>query len=796
MAFDPDAYLANLESRKKSGVKFKNSQVGDEFANESPELQDVVYNSPEPLVVTSGRRSPETNAAVGGVPNSAHLSGYGMDLRRNLKPETLSYLQNSGLKVLDEGDHYHVEPKTRGSVKPIYNIANFDPDAYLKSRGLDQEPQSTESQPDAPKFTPSPNDINAMMGMKSSAPQKLSNEELTGLRGAENQDIPITPEILDAAKKRLELRGGGGMFDTGLTNWANNVSLGGFSKGVAGLESIFPSLQEEGGNRSFKENLAIEKAIQNLRNQENPGSAFIGQLGGTFTPGGATSLIGKAAKGAGVAFNAKRGLDVARPILSKAIPYGLEGAASGAAMEAANPNADAGTIAKAAMIGAPLNIIGAAVSEGVKRGAGALGNIGKSLSEQAETGVLGGKLQGFEEKSIPFLGGAIKGGREAKEKLLQEAFEKAEAERRGIFDATEAQRLASHKAEQEAAKSAIGGLPKADAVTAGEGLQSALKTSREKLGQEYAKLADPVLEKFGESKIAPDLLSNQVSSFLKKQGMMAEDGSLLLNELEKVQSPHRKQMLSNLVDLHNRMKAPGSGLPTEISINELNRIKEDLGSIVKNFDSLTSSPEQGVYKSLYKTAKRSIDEGLTKVAPGEDAQALQQARSIYAKKMPLFDELKGLYGKNPEAIITGAKGKLPGSFVEGALQTHPELREPIANVVLNNITKNVSTPQMLTRRINDFGRPTLKKLLGNEQFAALEAAEKRFLDSKTAFAPNVFIPGNKPTVPLGPINQKIVNYAKGLKDNRFLKFSNQPIGDTHLILPLLGAFLQSQKTAY
>lgn len=66
--------------------------------------------------VTSTRRSPERNRAVGGVANSFHLTGQARD---SVPPPGMSMaayaaqLQrlNPHLKVINEGDHVHMEPR-------------------------------------------------------------------------------------------------------------------------------------------------------------------------------------------------------------------------------------------------------------------------------------------------------------------------------------------------------------------------------------------------------------------------------------------------------------------------------------------------------------------------------------------------------------------------------------------------------------------------------------------------------------------------------------------------------------
>lgn len=92
--------------------------------------------------VTSGLRTPQHNADVGGVPNSKHLTGNATDLvpqQGQTMAQFADQIRNSGVplsKVIDEGDHVHVEwggsPAPDGAPKLIKKgvpkpDAAFDP---------------------------------------------------------------------------------------------------------------------------------------------------------------------------------------------------------------------------------------------------------------------------------------------------------------------------------------------------------------------------------------------------------------------------------------------------------------------------------------------------------------------------------------------------------------------------------------------------------------------------------------------------------------------------------------------
>src|SRR5690606_27853353 len=105
--------------------------------------------------ITSARRSPERNKAVGGAPNSYHLRGQAFDLT---PPEGMSMadlerqLRASGLpfaELINEGDHVHVawhgeavdapttpQPREARAPQTVADLSDADLLALAEGQGI------------------------------------------------------------------------------------------------------------------------------------------------------------------------------------------------------------------------------------------------------------------------------------------------------------------------------------------------------------------------------------------------------------------------------------------------------------------------------------------------------------------------------------------------------------------------------------------------------------------------------------------------------------------------------------
>lgn len=99
----PQAQAAQLGQQAAPVAGVTPNQFAGDFTSLAMEFPGIS--------MTSGTRSPQRNAEVGGQPNSQHLSGTAADyaVPAPLKPAFISRAKQMGFQAIDEGDHIHLQ---------------------------------------------------------------------------------------------------------------------------------------------------------------------------------------------------------------------------------------------------------------------------------------------------------------------------------------------------------------------------------------------------------------------------------------------------------------------------------------------------------------------------------------------------------------------------------------------------------------------------------------------------------------------------------------------------------------
>jgi len=277
-----------------------------------------------PVKITSGRRTPQHNALVGGVPNSDHLRGQAYDFvpQGMSMDDAASRLRASGIpttKIINERDHIHVSYPAQGNMPQT--ISDDDllkaltggtpskaaaPTATASAGQISDEQLLAALTGSAGKPAPAPGDAppaqakgvglleGLMTGQKVAAPKFGFTEDLTA-------KIPFARDIMSAGAAGLDMAGNAltGQQSPGFSSLYQS-HMADFGRQQAKYEAANPNAAGAATVGSFLSTgpgavakLVAAKSLPALMAAGAKGGAAIGGLFGLGTPSEDNSVGGR-----------------------------------------------------------------------------------------------------------------------------------------------------------------------------------------------------------------------------------------------------------------------------------------------------------------------------------------------------------------------------------------------------------------------------------------------------------------------------------------------------------------------
>lgn len=736
-----DEELRELASRKglisspkpKSGATFKSPGVEKEFGETVPYVQNLVKDSPVPLYITSGRRSPEENARVGGVPTSYHLDGGAVDIKpdRKNKQQIFDYFKSRGYHGIDEGDHFHFQPSDRRMMEDLKAPVNLDElsDDQLKElaskRGVYTPPP--ELSPDEKRnqlmgYYALGKELNQAPEVGRQIERQSSYKKEALKRFLERNNTP--PEQIQQAIENVDyfFPEGGGIdagalsatrgtpekpkglhgFNTGLRSSLNKgdklttksfseipetigdalYSFANFGNVVTAGTAAGESLSND---KSLGENYEIEKLVSDLRKRRSPVSSTLGEMASYIAPYSAgmkilskAPIIGKGAAGA-----SKFG-----EVLKTITRGGVVGGTLGQMQDGKNLS-DFPTDALTAMLGEGLGI-------GLNRGTSALKNL-------FESGQVGKGVNAVLD-NVPGLGGVRKG-------------------------------LQANKI--DALKEKLGALSESGAAETGSRFADAVGSAKGDLNKLYDEMVNPIIQKYGFHEVSAEPVRKKIVEMLGQQGRIDPKGNIVGGKFAEGLTPELRGFDDLLQNISGELK-------DNPNVFELNRLTQQLNEL-SNAGAKVRTPTDVKLGDLAKSSKQAMLEGVENLAGGPkdmagpfaDFEKMRYGREQYASKVDLLNRLrKNTVNELPENIVKSANTKLPGSVLEEILTQQPALKGATGDLVLSNLSRT-TTPNQLGARIRDFGEDNLSKMLGAERFGQVKQLKGALEDPHNPLIGNV-----------------------------------------------------------
>jgi len=568
-----------------------------------------------------------------------------------------------------------------------------------------------------------------------------------------------------------------------------------------------------------------QKAEQAQLEEEYPGPSMVGELGGIVLPGGAVSginkVIGKGLRGIAPGFKALSEIGgglapevtaskfwprIAAKLTTDVPAQALEGGLTNLAYQGIDPEQEMtpGGFGLGAAIGGVSVLPQTVASEAFQFFRPTANRIRNFLEETPWIGKTSkanrledeaGIMKKFEEDQ------AYKQQRHDLENQgIMNKFEQEEAARRAAYDAnvaaqktayeeSEAAREAAYDTAKVESKGLLGDI-KVDPEIAGEALEESGKKANLALSKEYRDTVGPVLKQFGKEKISAKGLRAELHDFFKEKDFFDPKGNISFKKIKAIQAPEMRGLYENLAKFYKRIfKNP--------TLNELKSIEDELASFA-NFDSTTRSAEQKIYGKMHYAAKDEIFNGLDEVGGPEAVETVGMMRAKYREARPLLDKLNQFTSKGPTPMSRTTRTGLVPELFKGLMKVNPDLQEPLAMMVLNDLVTRGQTPKALSKAIDDYGRDNLQMLLGPEKFKDLTKAEEVFtaahqpLGRTKAPVPEKFQRGEKPLLPSyvreaapefppGPFYQGLEKFINYIKNRDLIKHGGQ------YLAPMIGS---------
>lgn len=208
------------------------------------------------IPINSAQRTPQRNAEVGGVPNSYHLTGQARDIPPPRDPQQAAFIRQqaaaNGLEVIDEGDHWHLEPRGGGAVAPARpSEAQVAAEQEAAKRRVGLEFAPAEAQAEAGR-TRAVESAKADVEREAAAPKRTAKAKF---------EIDRATRVESAIDRAL-----------GQADWNATGLMGGALSGIPGTDAynLARTVDEIKANIGFRE-------IQTMRDNSPTGGA-LGQV--------------------------------------------------------------------------------------------------------------------------------------------------------------------------------------------------------------------------------------------------------------------------------------------------------------------------------------------------------------------------------------------------------------------------------------------------------------------------------------------------------------------------------------